>query len=304
MLKNWELVHVFLEVARAGTLRQAASVLPFTQPTVGKRIDDLEAELDTKLFYRTKAGMTLTPAGDRLFRVAEEMERTLHKAALDVDQVGVLSGRLRLAMSDGMAGYWLAPRLRRFHRDHPHVTLDIQVLDAGDSVDLTKREADITVVYVYPDDPDVVVLKKSSLVLAPVCTRGFVEDWGLPNTIDEVVKYPVCAHTMHYRKEGNMRPWAEMLERHPMVVYRTGSSMVLGNVVKMGIGLSLQPLGVLDREADAVLLNLGFRSELPFYLVCHRDVKDVPIVRSMIRYLSDALFRDDGMGSPAKDPDA
>lgn len=97
-----------------------------------------------------------------------------------------------------------------------------------------------------------------------------------------------------------MRPWAEMLERHPMVIYRTGSSMVLGTVTRMGIGISLQPVGLLEREDDAIFLDLGVRVELPFFLVCHKDVKDDPNVRAMLRYLTQALFRDDGLGSPAQ----
>ena len=233
MIRNWELVHVFLEVARAGTLRQAAGSLPFTQPTLGKRIGMLEREVGAKLFFRTKAGMILTAAGEKLLRMAEEMEEMVHRAAVEVEKASTLTGRIRVAMTDGMAGYWLAPRLRRFHREHPYVTLDIHVLDAGTSCDLTKREADVTVMYSYPDDPDVVALKKSELVLAPFCTKSFVDDWGLPTNLADVLRFPVCAHTMHYRKEGTMRPWAEMLEKHPMVLYRTSSSLVLANVARM-----------------------------------------------------------------------
>ncbi|EME69938.1 LysR family transcriptional regulator [Paramagnetospirillum caucaseum] len=300
MLRNWELVYIFLGVARAGSLRAASKTLTLTQPTLGKRMSDLEADVGAKLFFRTSVGLTLTQAGNRLYRLAEQMERLMASAALDMERSSAISGRLRLAMTDGMAGYWLAPKLRRFHREHPNVTLDVQILDAGQSVDLTRREADITVVYAYPTDPDVVVLQKSSLVLVPVCSRSFIDDWGRPTSLEDVVNFPVCAHVMHYRKEGGMRPWAEMLERHPMVPYRTGSSIVLGNVTRMGIGLSLQPVGLLDREPDAVALDLGVRAELPFFLVCHKDVKDDATVRTMIRHLSDTLFRDEGPGSPSR----
>lgn len=250
--------------------------------------------------FRSRSGINLTPLGDRLLPIAEEMERMMFRASCDLDERNALTGRLRLAMTDGMAGYWLAPRLRRFHRAHPHVTIDMHVIDAGNSVDLSRREADITVVYKYPDDPDVVVLKKGTLTLVPVCTDRFLEDWGNPTSLADIVNFPVCAHTMHYRKEGSMRPWAEMLERHPMVTYRTGSSLVLVEVARMGIGLSLQPIGVLDRKDAFVRLDLGFSSELEFFLVCHRDMKDVPMVRAMLQYLTEALFRDDGLGSPAK----
>jgi hypothetical protein len=42
---------------------------------------------------------------------------------------------------------------------------------------------------------------------------------------------------------------------------------------------------------------------LPFYLVCHRDTKDVPVIRSLIQYFKNSLFKDDGAGSPAKSGD-
>ncbi|MFN3076938.1 MAG: LysR family transcriptional regulator [Alphaproteobacteria bacterium] len=301
MLDDWELLRILLETARAGGMRKASETLGLTQPTIGKKLDRLEEQVGGKLFYRTKAGMTLTPVGENLYRMAQEMEQlaqrvpTIHNHATEE-----VSGRLRLAVTDGMGGYWLPQRLRRFHRDHPHVTLDVQCVDAGVEVDLSKREADITVMYHYPT-ADVVVLQKSTMTLAPFCTRTFIQEWGQPKDIEDVLNFPVCAHYMHYRKEGGMKVWAEMLERHTMVVYRTSSSMVLGNVAKMGIGVSLQPIGVLDREDDVVMLNLnGFHSYLPFFLVCHKDVKDVPSVRTMLQYLQSNLFMDDGQGSPAK----
>jgi DNA-binding transcriptional LysR family regulator len=294
MRRDWELFRIFLEVARAGTLRKASLGLNLSQPTIGKHMDRLEEAVGAKLIFRTRNGTQLTPLGERLLPIAEEMERLMYRVSSDIEKKDALSGRLRIAMSDGMAGYWLVPHLRTFHQTHPHVTLDVQVIDANSAVDLSRREADITIVYVYPDDPDVVVLQKSSLVLVPVCTEHFVNTWGKPASLGEVIRYPVCAHTMHYRKEGSMKPWAEMLERHPMVTYRTGSSLVLADVARMGIGISLQPIGVFDRKDVFVLIDIGFRCELPFFLVCHREVKDVPIVRAMLEHLSKSLFRDDG----------
>lgn len=256
----------------------------------------LEEQVGAKLIFRSRTGIQLTPLGDRLLPLAEEIERVMFRATRDLDKQDALSGRLRVAMSDGMAGYWLAPHLRQFHRTHPHVTLDMQVTDSTSSVDLSRREADITIVYAYPSDPDVVVLKSAALVLAPLCSKKFAADWGVPTNLSDVLRYPVCTHTMHHRKEGTMRPWAEMLEQHSMITYRTGSSLVLAEVVRMGIGLSLQPIGVFEREEDILPLDLGFRCELPFFLVCHREVKDVPIVRAMLQHLTESLFTDDASG--------
>lgn len=298
-INDWELLRILLETARAGGFRRAEAKLGLTQPTIGKKIDRLEQMMGTKLVVRTKSGISLTPEGEDLCRIAEEMESLTARASHDSGSSA--SGRVRVAMTDAMGGYWLPRRLKRFHRDYPNITLDLQCVEFGAEVDLSSREADITVMYKYPTDLDVVVLQESVMELAPMCTRGFEDEWGRPSSLMDVRNFPVVVQPFHYHKVGNMRAWAEMLEHHPMVVYRTASSIVSALVSKMGIGISLQPVGVLDREQDVVLLDLdGFRCYLPFYLVCHRNVKDVPAVRAVITYLQSSLFDDDGGGSPSK----
>lgn len=301
-INDWELLRVLLETARMGGFRRAESKLGLTQPTIGKKIDRLEQMVGTKLVVRTKSGVSLTPEGENLCQIAEEMERLTERASQGLGTPSARqSGRIKVAMTDALGGYWLPRRLKRFHRDYPNITLDLQCVEFGSEVDLSNREADITIMYKYPTDMDVVVIQESVMELAPMCTKNFAEEWGCPSSIDDVRNFPVVAQPFHYHKVGNMKVWAEMLERHPMVVYRTTSSIVSALVSKMGIGISLQPVGVLDREQDIVLLDLdGYRCYLPFYLVCHRNVKDVPAVRAVIKYLQNSLFYDDGGGSPSK----
>jgi DNA-binding transcriptional LysR family regulator len=302
-LNDWELLRVLLETARAGGFRRAEAKLGMTQPTIGKKIDRLEKVVGSKLLVRTKSGVSLTPAGEEMARIAESMEKLAEKASRgNVPQAAKSSGRIRVALTDAMAGYWLPRRLKRFHTEYPNITLDVKCIEFGAQVDLSGREADITVMYKYPTDLDVVVLQEAVLELAPMCTTAFARDWGIPTSIADVVHFPVVAQSVHYHKIGSMKPWADMLEHHPMVIYRTTSSVVLALVARMGIGISLQPVGVVDREEGVMLLELdgGFRVYLPFYLVCHKNVKDVPAVRAVIDYLQNSIFEDDGMGSPSK----
>ncbi len=63
----------FLAIAREGGITKAANFLHVTQPTLSRQIQDLEAELDVRLFERHSHSMTLTPAGERLRSRAEEI---------------------------------------------------------------------------------------------------------------------------------------------------------------------------------------------------------------------------------------
>lgn len=60
----------FAAVAEAGSFTAAARALAVSQPTVSAAIAELEAELGTTVFQRSRAGVSLTPAGrDLLPRV-------------------------------------------------------------------------------------------------------------------------------------------------------------------------------------------------------------------------------------------
>ncbi|MBQ4491868.1 MAG: LysR family transcriptional regulator [Deltaproteobacteria bacterium] len=63
----------FLAIAREGGITKAANFLHVTQPTLSRQIQDLEAELDARLFERHSHSVTLTPAGERLRIRAEEI---------------------------------------------------------------------------------------------------------------------------------------------------------------------------------------------------------------------------------------
>ncbi|SJM56199.1 LysR family transcriptional regulator [Gulosibacter sp. 10] len=60
-------------VADHGSVSDAALRLSVTQPAVSKQIQRLERELGTRLFYRTPQGMSLTAAGETLYRLSERI---------------------------------------------------------------------------------------------------------------------------------------------------------------------------------------------------------------------------------------
>ena len=58
-------MRLFVRVAEAGNFSKAAAALGVGQPTVSRRIQDLEAQLDVTLFQRTTRALSLTEAGEQ-----------------------------------------------------------------------------------------------------------------------------------------------------------------------------------------------------------------------------------------------
>jgi DNA-binding transcriptional LysR family regulator len=290
-LADWTLMRFFLEVARAGSFAGARLPLGASQPTIGRRIDEFEAEVNTKVFIRTSQGVTLTPAGRRLFVVAEAVETLVRSVQVEATGEADLSGLVRCTVTDGIGGYWLPLMLEKFHEAHPHITLEVSVCNSGVMPNLSRREADITVVYRPPTDPDVCVLAEDVAVGMPMASRSYIEKHGQPRTLEELLAHRYCAHDLHFAEVG---PWARLaglLKRHHQIVYRSNSSLAVCQAVRRGLGISYMPIGVMDREPDLVFFDLeGYAPQMPFWLVCHRDVKDIPSVRAMVNYIKDTLF--------------
>ena len=76
MDQNWNDIRFFLALSRSNSFVAAAAQLKVTHSTVSRRVATLEAALQTKLFVRTDKGCRLTPAGEQLLPLAEELEKT------------------------------------------------------------------------------------------------------------------------------------------------------------------------------------------------------------------------------------
>ena len=70
----------FLAVAEHGTVSAAASAIYVSQPAVSRRIAGLERKLGVRLFRRMASGMKLTPAGERVRELAQDLQNRQDRA--------------------------------------------------------------------------------------------------------------------------------------------------------------------------------------------------------------------------------
>ncbi|MDU6138719.1 LysR family transcriptional regulator, partial [Bradyrhizobium sp.] len=123
-----EQLRIFVAVATREHVTQAARELHLTQSATSAAVAALEARYQTRLFDRVGRRIVLTAAG-KAFLV--EAKAVLARAAaaetvLD-DLAGLKRGRLALAASQTIAGYWLPAFIHRFHDAHPAITLGLSI---------------------------------------------------------------------------------------------------------------------------------------------------------------------------------
>lgn len=118
----------FLEVARCGSISEAAQRLHVAASAISRQIKGLEDTLDVPLFERLPRGMGLSAAGELLAVHARNV-------ALDADRVvndilalqGLQRGVVKLACTEGFGIDLLPDTLAGFHAQYPGIRFDLTV---------------------------------------------------------------------------------------------------------------------------------------------------------------------------------
>lgn len=117
-------LRIFRVVAQTGSITKAAQTLGYVQSNVTARIQQLESDLDTQLFYRHR-GMILTPTGERLLSYAENIIHLLDDAEKAIKNSCEPSGTLAIGASHTISSIRLPELLAKYHKSYPKVDLSL-----------------------------------------------------------------------------------------------------------------------------------------------------------------------------------
>src|SRR3979409_1135990 len=186
-LTDWDAARVFLEVVRCGSFRSAAERLELSINVVRRRIDDFERQIGATLFTRDVHGTRLTDEGSLVVSAVERMEAAsfdLVRASNSVTHT--LSGEVRVAVTEGLGTFWLAPRLVEFQQACPNILVDLHC--AMRSADGSRHEADVAIHLSRPTTLDVKLVRLGRIHLMFFASQKYIDTYGAPRTSDEIAK--------------------------------------------------------------------------------------------------------------------
>ena len=119
-------LRAFVEVGRAGSMKDAARRLGVTSGAVSQQVKQLEARLGLSLFERGNREIRLTASGRRLFSGVADPFARIEDAieAIRPDRRGG-SRTLTVTTTGSFAATWLVPRLGRFTSLHPRIEVRV-----------------------------------------------------------------------------------------------------------------------------------------------------------------------------------
>ncbi len=119
-------LHTLRALLETGTLSGAAARVHLTQSALSHQIKQLETHYGAPLFERKSQPLRLTPAGQRLHTLAQNVAALVSEAERDVARlVQGRAGKLRIAVECHTCFEWLMPAMDVFRQNWPEVELDL-----------------------------------------------------------------------------------------------------------------------------------------------------------------------------------
>ncbi|TMJ31034.1 MAG: LysR family transcriptional regulator, partial [Alphaproteobacteria bacterium] len=232
---SWDDLRVFAIAGRELSLRKAAAALRTSSSTVVRRIERLEANLGVRLFDRLPDGVALTSEGRSVFAAAQEMERASLSVRAQLDHELTKRGVVKCAVTEGLGTFWIVPHLAEFSRANPHTLVDLRC--STHSADVLRMEADVAIQLTRPDRPDQVVTRLGRLHVYPFASRRYVETYGLPRNVDEMIRHRLVRQTGPQLDESAWPRFLGLADPEVLAVVRTNASAAHFYAVELGLGI-------------------------------------------------------------------
>lgn len=284
---DWRLLQAFLAAAEAGSLGRAAALLGDSQPTLSRRLAQLEATVGQALFERTPRGLLPTPTGRALLEPARRMRQQVARMALSLEQQArTLAGTVRISASDMVSQHLLLPALRTLREAHPEI--QIELVPGDGVVDLLQREADIAVRMFRPREPALIARRLADLPVGLYAHRDYLARHG-PLRWDTLAQHHWIGPDQGEQMRRGFARAGHPVSREFFAI-RTDHSALAWQAVCAGLGVGAGLCQVAEGAPDVVRVLPDVPiAPMPCWLAVHRELRGTPRLRAVADALAAAL---------------
>jgi LysR family glycine cleavage system transcriptional activator len=196
---------MFEAAARHLNFTLAAREFNVTQPAISRMVARLEAHLGAALFRRRPTGLELTDEGRLLARALRDGFDRIEDALSEIEAGRHQEDVVTLSVTSAFAIHWMMPRLDRFRREVPGVTMRLDLIHGEPMGRL--GAADLGLRYGVAEGEEVDHWPLVPEVVIPVCSPGYLAAHGPIDGPQGLSGHVLASLT------GRMRiPWPRFLE--------------------------------------------------------------------------------------------
>lgn len=288
---DWGLLRAFVAVMRAGSLSAAAVQIGVTQPTVGRQIKALEQQVGEALFDRVPQGLRPTARAQSLFEYANALEQAASALAGAIaERPEAPSGPVRITANEAFGVLVLPKLLKEFAEANQGVEIELSITNKVQN--LLRRDADIAIRYLRPEQPDLIARRVGRMELGLFAHPSYVAQHGLPKTLQDLLNHRLIGPD---QDEYGFRLFANRglnLRRQDLAL-RSDNLLAQEAAVRAGLGIGVMQITTMLRGEPLVrLLPEVFAPMLSVWIVGHPGVQQPGRFRSAFTYLSNTLQRE------------
>ena len=288
-LSDWDAARIFIEVVRSGSFRSAAERLSLSTNAVRRRIDDFERQIGATLFTRDVHGTHLTDEGALVVSAVERMEAATFDVLRASDTLtNALTGEVRVAVTEGLGTFWLAPRLVEFQQAYPKILVDLHC--AMRSADVSRHEADVAIHLSRPAALDIKLVRLGRMHLMFWASEKYIEKHGAPRNAAELIKHRlVLQFADQIAAKETFESFFPGVAERDLLVMKTNVSSANYWAVSNGAGIGVFPSYACALGGKLMPLEVELNRPLDIWLSYHPGSGRIPRVRHMIDWLIEAF---------------
>jgi DNA-binding transcriptional LysR family regulator len=285
---------VFCTVAETRSFSKTSEIIHLTQPAVSLQVQALEEKYETKLFDRSSNTVTLTPAGETLYKYAKEILALYASADKAIGkQTGLVKGSIAVGAGSNIGNYLLPILITEFRNAHPKIKIYLHVSNTKRVVELLNAgNVDIGLVEGDVVRQKMVVKKLLSDELVVIVPLH--HPWAKKKevSVSDIVKEPFI---FREAGSGTRQVIEKFLARHGITPHDMNISSILGSTeaikyaVENGLGVSIISRWAARKEDKyGILRLLNIKEEKivrDFSLVLHKNSVSSNSLEEFLAYL-------------------
>ena len=267
---NLNTLKYFYEIASAKNITKASENLNVSQPALTKALKQLESDLNTKLFTRSKKGVVLTEAGEILYDYTKTTLANLSSTLNVINQDKEKGGHLYIGATTTNFLEPILSTLDKFREINPHIKIEI-VLEDIEVLEKYSRlgKLDILIKNSYEEIDNYEIIKTFEIEDCFIASRKqYPELANMKMSLKELLaNYPfvLLSNITHGRRNFDAYLRSQNISFKP--TYEFNSYSLCRELIRNGFGIGIgNPIHYQGKEF--IIVNTNFKLPKRTFHIC------------------------------------
>lgn len=246
-------IKAFIEVANHMSFTKAAEHSYLSQPSLSKAVKKLEEELNVLLFNRSTRQLSLTDAGEIVYKQGNKALSSLNELPSLLDElIGASSGDIKIGMPPLIGTLFFPKIARKFHEQYPNVNIELSELGAKVIEDLVEDGQIDAGIIVLPTNDTIFNIHpfiEDEFVLCVHRDHSFADRGAV--AISELKDEKLILFSKSFTLHNYIINACKEAGFNPIISYESSQWDLIIELVASKLGITLLPKSIIEKQSNA-----------------------------------------------------